>query len=181
PAAPARLRLGVNVAELIAAFDQKVDKAVDGLRSPAMDGVVYRLSSAADHGLLWQAFGVARALRHGRDLGAAARFAAAMGIESALTNGPVKALFNRVRAFDYEGGPRGPSIRSELRLPLPVRPQRPRVRGRRPGGRTGLGRHLRAVLTRPSPRGRRRAGRVGTRSLGVGNGRERAALGHRGA
>lgn len=92
----------MNVAELIAAFDEKVDKAVDGLRSPTMDGVVYRLSSAADHGLLWQAFGVARAMRHGGDLGAAARFAAAMGIESALTNGPVKALFNRVRPFDYD-------------------------------------------------------------------------------
>jgi undecaprenyl-diphosphatase len=92
----------VNVAELIAAFDQKVDKAVDGLRSPAMDAVVYRLSSAADHALLWQAFGVARAVRRGGDVGAAARFAAAMGIESAVTNGPVKALFNRVRPFDYE-------------------------------------------------------------------------------
>jgi len=91
----------VTVAELIASFDQNVDKVVDGLRSPAMDAVVYRLSSAADHGLLWQAFGVARALQRGGDVGAASRFAAAMGIESAVTNGPVKALFNRVRPFDY--------------------------------------------------------------------------------
>jgi undecaprenyl-diphosphatase len=45
---------------------------------------------------------VARAVRRGGDVGAAARFAAAMGIESAVTNGPVKALFNRVRPFDYE-------------------------------------------------------------------------------
>jgi membrane-associated phospholipid phosphatase len=91
----------VRVAELIVAFDEKVDKAVDGIRSPAMDAVAYRLSSAADHGLLWHACGVTRALLRGGDVDGAVRFAAAMGVETAVTNGPVKSLFNRVRPLDY--------------------------------------------------------------------------------
>jgi len=91
----------VSFAERVVAFDQTVDKAVDQLRSPALDAVMYRLSSAADHGLLWHACGVARAFVRGDDLRGAARFSAAMGIEAALTNGPVKSLFNRVRPFEY--------------------------------------------------------------------------------
>ncbi len=91
----------MRVAELIVAFDKEVDTAVDRIRSRAMDGVVYRLSSAADHGLLWHACGVTRALLRGGDLDGAARFAAAMGVEAAVSNGPVKSLFNRVRPFDY--------------------------------------------------------------------------------
>ena len=59
-----------------------------------------RLSSAADHSLLWHVAGVAQALVRGGDLGAAARFSAAMGVESALTNGPVKAAFGRLRPRD---------------------------------------------------------------------------------
>ena len=35
------------------AFDRRVDKWVDRVRSPALDPVFYGLSSAADHGLLW--------------------------------------------------------------------------------------------------------------------------------
>lgn len=85
----------------IAAFDARVDRAVDRMRSPQLDGVAYRLSSAADHSLLWHACAVARALTGGGDIEYAARFSAALGIESALTNGAVKALFNRVRPADY--------------------------------------------------------------------------------
>ncbi len=51
-------RANVKLGELIVAFDAKVDKAVDRLRSPAIDTVVYPLSSAADHGLLWHVCGV---------------------------------------------------------------------------------------------------------------------------
>jgi undecaprenyl-diphosphatase len=91
----------VNTAERIVAFDEKVDKAVDRLRSPAMDTVVYPLSSAADHGLVWHVCGVTRALLRGGDLEGAARFAGAMGVEAVVVNGPVKSLFNRVRPFDY--------------------------------------------------------------------------------
>jgi undecaprenyl-diphosphatase len=83
-------------------FDEAVDAAFDRLRSPVLDRVMYPLSSAADHSLLWHLAGTARALARGGDVRAAARFSLAMGAESALTNGVVKALFNRIRPFDYE-------------------------------------------------------------------------------
>ena len=77
-------------------FDARVDAALDTIRTPALDRHFYPISSAADHSLVWFAIGAARAVRSG-DLRFAARFAAAMGLESALTNGPVKAIFKRGR------------------------------------------------------------------------------------
>ena len=85
----------------IAAFDDAVDRAVEQIRSPTLDGVVYRLSSAADHSLLWHVCGVGRALANGGNVRYAVRFAAAMGAESALTNGAIKSLFGRLRPADY--------------------------------------------------------------------------------
>ncbi|MGQ0823607.1 MAG: phosphatase PAP2 family protein [Actinomycetota bacterium] len=85
---------------LIEAFDEVVERAFDRVRSPELDRIVYPLSSAADHGLLWHACGVMRALARGGDLEYAVRFSAAMGIESAVTNGPVKSLCRRVRPFE---------------------------------------------------------------------------------
>ena len=85
----------------VAAFDDAVDRAVARIRSPALDGVVFRLSSAADHSLLWHACGVARALARGGDAEGALRFSIAMGAESAVTNGVLKSLFRRVRPVDY--------------------------------------------------------------------------------
>ena len=85
----------------VAAFDAAVDRRFDVIRTPAVDKVAYRLSSAADHSLLWHASGVARALVHDGDLAWAARFSAAMGAESAITNGAVKSLFRRVRPKEY--------------------------------------------------------------------------------
>jgi membrane-associated phospholipid phosphatase len=81
------------------AFDLRVDARVERIRSPKLDPVFYGLSSAADHGLLWLFVGSARAARRG-DPGVALRLAAALGIESALTNGPIKACFRRVRPDD---------------------------------------------------------------------------------
>ena len=66
-----------------------------------MDAVAYRLSSAADHSLLWHACGVADALLRGSDVEWAVRFSAAMGVESAATNGLVKLAFRRLRPVDY--------------------------------------------------------------------------------
>ena len=91
------MRRGVRVEH----FDRAVDAAVDAVRGPALDAVAYRLSSAADHSLLWHACGVARALARGGDLRGALRFSAAMGLESALTNGVVKTMFGRIRPVDY--------------------------------------------------------------------------------
>jgi len=89
----------------IATFDARVDRAVQAIRTPVLDRCVYTLSSAADHSLLWFAIGAARSARRG-DVGFAARFSAAMGLESGLTNGPVKAVFRRGRpVLELVGGP----------------------------------------------------------------------------
>ena len=80
----------------INAFDARVDAALDSVRSPALDRIFYPLSSAADHSLLWFGIGAARSIRTA-DVRFAVRFALTMGVESALTNGPIKALFRRSR------------------------------------------------------------------------------------
>jgi undecaprenyl-diphosphatase len=91
----------VTLLDRVAAFDRAVEVRVDGVRSPALDSIAYRLSSAADHSLVWHAAGLATALARGGDLKFATKYATAIGIESALTNGPVKSLFQRVRPADY--------------------------------------------------------------------------------
>jgi undecaprenyl-diphosphatase len=91
----------MTLAARIAAFDAAVDRRFDDFRTPAVDRVAYRLSSAADHSLLWHTCGAALALARGGDLEWAARFSTAMGIESALTNGAIKSLFRRIRPADY--------------------------------------------------------------------------------
>src|SRR6478736_10257768 len=81
------------------AADLRIDAWVERVRSPQLDPVFYGLSSAADHGLLWLLIGAGRAARRG-DPGIALRMAAALGVESLLTNGPIKACFRRVRPDD---------------------------------------------------------------------------------
>ena len=88
------------------AFDLRVDALVERIRSPRLDPVFYGLSSAADHGLLWLLVGAGRAAREG-DPGVALRMSASLGVESMLTNGPVKACFRRVRPAD-DHPPEGP-------------------------------------------------------------------------
>lgn len=92
----------MGFASTIEAFDAAADRAVSRLRSPRLDRIVYPLSSAADHSLVWHIAGASRALVHGGDLRWAARFALAMGAESALTNGVVKSVFGRLRPLAYE-------------------------------------------------------------------------------
>ena len=77
-------------------LDDVVDRVVDRIRRPALDPVFYGLSSAADHGLLWMAIGSVGSAVTG-DPRSALRLIAVLGAESALTNGPVKACFRRVR------------------------------------------------------------------------------------
>ena len=89
------------IARAVSNIDVAVDRRFDAIRSPTLDKVVYRLSSAADHSLLWHTCGVVRALKRGGDLAGAGRFSLAMGAESALTNGAVKSLFRRVRPAEY--------------------------------------------------------------------------------
>ena len=85
-----------RVVDRVTAFDEAVDKWTEQRRGPALDPVFYGLSSAADHGLLWLALGALRAARAG-DPAIALRLGAIMGTESALTNGPIKQCFRRVR------------------------------------------------------------------------------------
>jgi len=91
-----------SVRAKIAAFDAAVDGWFDRIRSPAADRVAYRLSSAADHSLVWHALGALQGLARGGDLERAARFSLAMGAESLVTNGLVKSVFGRVRPADYD-------------------------------------------------------------------------------
>ncbi len=80
----------------VQAFDRAVDRALEKIRNPALDRAMYTLSSAADHSLLWFGIAAVRSLKRG-DLPFALKFAATMGLESALTNGAIKSLFDRVR------------------------------------------------------------------------------------
>ena len=85
-----------RVIDRVTQFDEAVDKWADSVRGPRLDPVFYGLSSAADHGLLWLAIGTLRATRAG-DPAIALRLGVIMGTDSALTNGPIKQCFRRVR------------------------------------------------------------------------------------
>src|SRR5437588_12467752 len=85
----------------VRALDDAVDAWVGRIRGPRLDPLFYGLSSAADHGLLWLTIGSLRAARRAEP-GIALRLGIHMGIESALTNGPIKLSFRRVRpALDH--------------------------------------------------------------------------------
>jgi undecaprenyl-diphosphatase len=89
-------RRGTRLATRVQALDDAVDAWVARRRGPALDPLFYGVSSAADHGLLWLLLGSARAARRG-DPTIAIRLAADLGVESLLTNGPIKFAFGRVR------------------------------------------------------------------------------------
>lgn len=88
----------------VRAFDDVVDRWVERHRGPRLDLLFYGLSSAADHGLLWLAVGALRAARTG-DPEIGLRFGATLGVESALTNGPIKFAFRRIRPASAPSGP----------------------------------------------------------------------------
>lgn len=87
----------------VAGFDDLIDRWVERHRAARLDPLFYGLSSAADHGLLWLALGALRAARRG-DPGIGLRFGAALGAESALTNGPIKFAFRRLRPAGEPSG-----------------------------------------------------------------------------
>ncbi len=80
----------------VQALDEAVDVWFDRVRGPMLDPLFYGLSSAADHGLLWLSIGSLRAAWRGTPE-VALRLGVSMGVESALTNGPIKLCFRRVR------------------------------------------------------------------------------------
>jgi membrane-associated phospholipid phosphatase len=91
-------------ARRIASFDSGVDGFFERyLRGrPGLDRVFYAASAVGDHGVIWLVLAAVRGLRAKDDTYAVIRAAGGVGIESALVNGPVKALFRRARPV-YEG------------------------------------------------------------------------------
>lgn len=78
---------------------------------PVVDRIFYTASEAADFSMLWHTLGVAQALIED-DPKVAIGLSAALGVESALLNGPIKTIFGR-------GRPRQPSPRPlNLRQPI---------------------------------------------------------------
>src|SRR5262245_47145643 len=98
----------------VQSLDDAVDAWMDRIRGPRLDPIFYGLSSAADHGFLWLSIGGLRAARRGEPA-IALRLGISMGIESALTNGPIKMMFRRVR----------PEHDAEPHEPLPYGMHRP--------------------------------------------------------
>lgn len=88
-----------SVAEVVTAFDERIEKWLEPRRSTALDNVMYGLSSAADHALAWVALGAARTLRR-NDLAWGGRYLGALVGESAVTNS-VKLVFGRVRPPEH--------------------------------------------------------------------------------
>ncbi len=99
--------------EAVTAFDERVEKWLASRRSESLDHVMYGISSAADHALLWLALGSIRVART-RDVRWGGRFLLALAGESAVTN-TVKIAFRRVRPPDHFSNDE----------PLPYRMRRP--------------------------------------------------------
>ena len=87
----------ISVPNTFAPLDQSVDDAWEVLRGDRIaDRVFYTASEAANFSVLWHALGIARAIA-ARDHRIALRTSAALAIESALVNGPIKSIFERDR------------------------------------------------------------------------------------
>ena len=87
-----------GVARRIDDLDRVVDEVFDRWRGhPMADRLFYGASALGDHGLLWLMLCAARGMRSERDLRFALRAAVAVGIESAVVNVGIKALFQRRR------------------------------------------------------------------------------------
>lgn len=80
-------------------FDRWVDESVAGrIRGdPVADRVFYAASALGDHGLIWLILAVLRGLSSPDSWRATMRAGGAIGIESAVVNGPVKWIFRRAR------------------------------------------------------------------------------------
>ena len=77
--------------------DAVIDEAWEPLRSSGVaNKVFYSASEAANFSMLWHGIGLIQAIAL-RDPKIALRVSAALGIESALVNGPIKSLFLRER------------------------------------------------------------------------------------
>jgi len=103
----------VAAKETIKNFDEQAEVILDLMRgNPELDRLFYAASTLGDHSLIWHILGGIEGLLPGGSSRNAIRFGLIMGAESALVNGPVKALFRRKR-------PEAPDERPHtLRTPL---------------------------------------------------------------
>lgn len=94
--------------EAVGAFDRAVDRWFDAhLRGkPVADRVFYGASAMGDFALLWHLMAVVRAVRGGSREAEGIRMSAALGVESFVINGPVKAVFRRERPAWEQSRPR---------------------------------------------------------------------------
>ncbi|OHV35951.1 PA-phosphatase [Pseudofrankia sp. EUN1h] len=89
-----------GVASRVGAADRALFGALAGTR-PIADPLLPRLSHAANHGLLWWGVAGALGLTRGRRRRAAGRGLLALGLASAVTNGPAKMVFRRGRPVNH--------------------------------------------------------------------------------
>jgi membrane-associated phospholipid phosphatase len=83
--------------ERVDEFDERVDAAFDGVRKNTVaNRVFYAASEAANHSVLWHTLAWTQALIT-KDAKRAVKISVALGIESAIVNGPLKMLFRRER------------------------------------------------------------------------------------
>lgn len=93
------------VDERLDAIDDRIDEWWDRLRGhAAIDRLFYAASEAADFSVLWHTAGVIQAIVED-DPRIAIGLSAALGVESALVNGPVKSMFKRSRPVQDEPRP----------------------------------------------------------------------------
>jgi undecaprenyl-diphosphatase len=78
-------------------LDQALFSRVASAHTPPLDGVLPRLSRAADHGLLWWAAAGALGVSGGQRRRAALRGLLSLGLASAITNAPAKFSTRRTR------------------------------------------------------------------------------------
>jgi undecaprenyl-diphosphatase len=97
-----------SVGDLVNRFDRRVDRWFDANLGgkPAADRLFYGASALGDFALLWQLIAASRALGGGEREKEALRLSVALGVESIVINGPVKAMFRRQRPVWDQDRPR---------------------------------------------------------------------------
>jgi membrane-associated phospholipid phosphatase len=109
------MQIGLKVLEhpVVQRFDESVDRAFDHVRGkPAFDRIFYAASEAANHSMLWHTLAWSRTLFTPERRAEATKLSIALGVESAMINGPVKMLFRRERPVHDTERPHA------LRVPL---------------------------------------------------------------
>ena len=90
----------------VAGADRATDAVADRLRGrPVPDRVLYALSQAANHSLLWHGINLADAVVRPAHRRMALRRSAILVAEQALVNGPIKTVFRRERPVHVQDHP----------------------------------------------------------------------------